>query len=311
MPMKSPLLQLEIGPYRITVFNMGYLALDGGAMFGVVPRTLWSRLTEPDAQNRINLATNCLLIETGAEKIMLDAGCGTKFSEKYREIYGIRQEEGEDPYDTPVDRALASVGLKSGDITQIIFTHLHFDHAGGATRPLADGTVAPTFENAQYVIHQGEWEYGICPHERCKASYLKENLEPVLQSGQLKLLTGERNEIAPGLWQEITGGHTPNHQALILDLPEGGFIFWGDLIPTRHHLKIPYVMGYDEYPLQTMEAKRRLLKRAYEKNWISLFEHDPDMPACRLQATGKPDDYTALPLAAAPIPSERESIQAT
>lgn len=296
----KPLLQFSIGSYRITAFNMGYLALDGGAMFGVVPRTLWSKLTEPDAQNRINLATNCLLIETGDEKIMLDSGCGTKFSEKFKDIYGIQDTAGADPFDTPVDQALASVGLKSGDITKIIFTHLHFDHAGGATRPMPDGSVTPTFENAQYVIHQGEWEYGICPHERCKASYLKENLEPVLHSGKLQLLTGERNEIAPGLWQEVTGGHTPNHQALILDLPEGGFIFWGDLIPTRHHLKIPYVMGYDEYPVQTMAAKRALLKRAYEKNWISLFEHDPEMPACLLEATGKQDDYRAVPFTPEP-----------
>lgn len=291
----QPKLKFHFGAYKISMFNLGFLALDGGAMFGVVPRILWSKLTEPDEQNRIQLATNCLLIEYEQEKIFVEAGMGTKFSEKLQKIYGIQQQCG-GPYETPVDLALASAGLKSGDITQVLFTHLHFDHAGGATRLLPDGSVAPTFENARYVIHKGEWDYGICPHERCKASYLKENLEPILSAGQLQLLEQSETEILPGLKLQVTGGHTPYHQILTLDTPEGGFVYWGDLIPTRHHVRIPYVMGYDEYPIETMDAKRRLLKHAVGRNWLHLFEHDPEVPACYLQPTEQEDVYKAIPV---------------
>ncbi len=293
----KPALRLQMGDYRITLFNLGRFALDGGAMFGVVPRTLWSRLTPPDEQNRIALALNCLLIEFGDEKIFVDAGVGTKFDEKYRKIYAIEQETGPQG-ETPVDLALASVGLGSEDITQVLFTHLHFDHAGGATRQLPDGRVVPTFQNARYVIHRGEWEYGICPHERCKASYLKENLQPVQDAGRLVLLDGDRTDILPGLSLHVTGGHTPYHQLLVLDQPDGGLIYWGDLLPTRHHVRIPYVMGYDEYPVETMARKKEWLARAARNGWVSVFEHDPELPACTLEATGEPDVYEIRPLSA-------------
>lgn len=296
----KPSLQLRIDEYQVTVFDLGRFALDGGAMFGVVPKTLWSRMVAPDEQNRIPLALNCLLIEAGEEKIFVDSGVGTKFDEKYQAIYGIEQETGP-AGETPVDLALASVGLSSGDITQALFTHLHFDHAGGATRQLADGSIVPTFENARYVIHQGEWEYGICPHERCKASYLKENLAPVEASGRLHLIQGDRFEVLPGLTLHVTGGHTPYHQLLVLDRPGGGLIYWGDLLPTRHHLRVPFVMGYDEYPVETMAQKKHWLKTVAEKGWVSVFEHDPDMPACTLEATDRADVYEPRPLIGEPL----------
>ena len=291
----KPLAQLDFAQAKVTVFNLGSFALDGGAMFGVVPRTMWEKLVTPDEQHRIPLALNCLLIETGKQKIFVDCGVGTKFDEKYQRIYGITQEIGP-AGESPVELALASVNLTPADITHAVFTHLHFDHAGGATVTKPDGTVRPTFANARYVIHRGEWEYGICPHERCKASYLKENLRPLEAAGQLDLLEGAVNTIAPGIQLHVTGGHTPFHQLLTLEQPDGGLIYWGDLLPTRHHVRIPFVMGYDEYPVETMAQKRAWLEKSVAAGWVQVFEHDPELPVCRLEATEKPDVYTPVPL---------------
>jgi len=294
--MRLPI-RFQCGEYAITILDLGMLQLDGGAMFGVVPKALWSRMVEPDAANRIPLGLNCLLIEYRDEKMILDTGVGAKFPEKYLAMYGINAEaaaghEGHGAR-TALDIALSSLGLTTGDITKLLLTHLHFDHAGGATKRLESGELVPVFENARSYVHEGEWERAMAPHPRSKASYLQENFLPLAQN--IAFLKGVENEITPGLSFRVTGGHTVYHQVLILDIPEGGFIYWADLIPTRHHLRIPYVMGYDEYPLETMDAKKALLDEAFRKNWLHLFEHDPDYPICRLEAADKPGEYRFTP----------------
>lgn len=304
--MIKPLLTLNWQPYRVTVFNLGFFALDGGAMFGVVPKTIWNRLMPADEKNRVQLATNCLLVEyddpenpENSQKIMVDAGVGVKFSDKYQDIYKV-EEASNRLGETPVDLALKSVNLTARDITQVIFTHLHFDHAGGGTRWNENGIAEPAFPNATYVIQKGEWDYATCPHERCKASYLKENLEPILTaSNQLKLLEGNTTAILPGLSATVSGGHTPYHQVIKLNTNHGNLIHWGDLIPTRHHVRIPFVMGYDEYPIETMAQKRIHLQATAQESYLHVFEHDTEVPVATLSlnsSSGKPHDYCVTPV---------------
>ncbi len=294
--------QINLGSYCITLLETGRFALDGGAMYGVVPRALWEKLTPPDAEHRVSLALNCLLIENGQEKILFETGIGNKFSEKYRNLYGI--EPLPDNSDKlGIEYALNQAGISPDEITRVYFSHLHFDHAGGATYRNRDNEIIPTFQNAQYFVHEGEWVSAECPHERCKASYLKENFTPLKEAGRLTLLRDDSTEILPGLTLHVTGGHTPYHQVLILDVSEknhspGGFIFWADLIPTRHHIKIPYVMGFDEYPIQTMEAKKALLKEAAAKKWLCIFEHEIEHPICFIQPSDKADSYRLEPFEA-------------
>lgn len=265
----------QIGEYRITVLPVGRLALDGGAMFGVVPKVLWEKLLPPDELNRIPLALNCLLVEYKDEVCLLDTGVGTKFSQKHQDMYGIQQA-------SPISLYLEPLGLTTDDITKLMLTHLHFDHAGGATLYNEGGEAVPAFEKAEYIIHKGEWHDALNPTPKSKASYLKENFMPLYDSGRLTLVDGPSTEILPDLSLRVTGGHTEFHQALVLDTSDGGFVYWGDLIPTHHHLKIPYVMAYDLYPVDTMNTKESLLQEAHEKNWLNVFEHDLDVMACQL-----------------------------
>ncbi len=271
----SPYPSFILGDYKITILNVGQLALDGGAMFGVVPKVLWEKLLPVDEKNRIPLGLNCLLIEYQDQKCLLDTGVGTKFSSKHQEMYGIQQS-------APIEAYLEPLGLKPKDMTHLMLTHLHFDHAGGTTTFNEDGEVIPTFESAQTFIHTGEWHDAHHPSPKSKASYLKENFQPLKDTGKLTLLEGPSNEIFPGLTLRVTGGHTESHQILTLETTQGGLIYWGDIIPTHHHLKIPYVMGYDLYPVETMQIKEALLKEAFEKGWLNVFEHDIEVPACQL-----------------------------
>lgn len=280
-----PYPRFVIGDYRVTVMPVGQLALDGGAMFGVVPKVLWEKLTPPDERNRIALSLNCLLVEYGDEKCLLDTGVGTKFSPKYQDMYGITEAP-------PIEAFLKPMGLATQDITKVMFTHLHFDHAGGATRFNDSGEAVPTFENAEFIVHQGEWQDANHPTPKSKASYLPENIIPLSDSGRLILTEGPETEILPGLFLKTTGGHTASHQILVLDRPEGGFVYWGDLIPTHHHLKIPYVMAYDLYPVDSMARKEALLEEAFEKGWLNVFEHDLDVLASRLDYNDLKHYYT-------------------
>ncbi len=283
-----PYPSVTLGDYTVTVLPVGRFALDGGAMFGVVPKVLWEKLLPPDARNRIPLALNCLLIEYQDEKCLLDTGMGTKFSPKYQEMYGIVES-------APIHHYLQPLGLQPRDITKVLFTHLHFDHAGGATTFNSEGKALPTFERADFIVHEGEWCDAVNPSPKSKASYLPENILPLKESGRLVLVDGSETEILPGLRLRRSGGHTEHHQTLILDTSSGGLIYWGDLIPTHHHLKIPYVMAYDLYPVETMARKESLLKEAFEKQWLNVFEHDLAMPLAHLSYNEAQRSYSILP----------------
>jgi glyoxylase-like metal-dependent hydrolase (beta-lactamase superfamily II) len=284
----------QLGPYTVMLINLGNFALDGGAMFGVVPKVLWEKLIPADERNRILMATNCLLIEgpdaQGHPQVcFLDAGMGTKWSEKHRDMYGL-QFEPDCHRVHDIETSLAAIGLAVEDVTQHWLTHLHFDHAGGATRrsqkPGATcynsvGDVVPTLPNATYWVHEGDWADAHNPNPKVRASYLPENFDPLEASGRLKLMTGGVTELLPGVSLRVTGGHIDYHQILVIefsDPAQGGLIYWGDLIPTHHHLRLPYVPAYDLYPVDVMAAKERLLKEAYEKQWLNVFEHDTQRP---------------------------------
>ncbi|MEW6684625.1 MAG: MBL fold metallo-hydrolase [Candidatus Edwardsbacteria bacterium] len=251
---------------EIFLLSDGKFALDGGAMFGVVPKVIWERLSTPDEKNRIELGLNCLLIETKGKKILIDTGIGDKFSKKIAEIYGI------DKKDTLIS-SLKKIGVSPNNIDIVINTHLHFDHCGGNTIRTEDGKIVPTFPKAKYFIQKKEWEDAISPNERTKASYLAENFLPLLEFKQLELIEGDI-EIVPGIKTLVTGGHTEGHQSILIQDGEKTAIYFGDLIPTTSHLKIPFVMGYDLYPLVTMGKKKELLKKAKEEEWLLIFEHD-------------------------------------
>ena len=249
--------------------------LDGGAMFGVVPRALWSRVCPPDAENRIRLNMNCLFVEANNERILIETGIGDKWSPKQAAMYGIERQGS-------LSESLMSVaGSGAEDITIVVNTHLHFDHAGGNTKLDEAGRPVPAFPNARYFVSRAEYEHAESPHERDRASYLPENWRPLIESGQLELKP-EDYEVVPGLSMETVTGHSRTMQTLRLE--RGGQTLYGfaDLVPTRAHVPLAWIMGYDLYPVETLEAKRRLLPQAAREGWLCLFYHDPDAPLCRV-----------------------------
>jgi len=266
---------LTLGDARLTMLNGGNFRLDGGAMHGVVPKTLWSKLVSCDAQNRCEYATRCLLVEVGDRRILVETGNGDKFSPKLKDIYGI-------DHDRSIGDALREVGLEPEAIDMVVMTHMHFDHSGGTTRKTASGALEPVFKRAKHVVQRLEWEDATHPHERNRASYLGENIGPLGDAGLLQLVDGE-TEIAPGVRVLPTPGHTRGHQSVLIG-PEGGprALFLGDVVPTAVHTRLPWVMAYDLDPARTLETKRALFRRALEENWLLLWGHDRDHMAGRL-----------------------------
>ena len=262
---------MKIGDVDVYVVSDGTFRLDGGAMFGVVPKVLWEKLEPPDERNRILMGLNCLLIVRGQERILIDTGMGDKYDEKFAYLYDIRQEK------TLLDR-LAELGFQPEDITHVIMTHMHFDHIGWNTRQDEKGEFVPTFPNATYFAQRGEYEVAHHPDPRSRASYLKWNWEPLEKNQQLQLLDGTCEPL-PGIESIVTGGHTRDHMIVKLKTSERTVAFMADLIPTPSHLKTAYVMGYDLYPLQTMEIKPKVLEQAYAENWLLVFEHSARVPA--------------------------------
>jgi len=257
---------MRLGGFDISLLSDGTFWLDGGAMFGVVPKAIWDKLNPADEENRIELGLNCLLIQTYDKNILLDTGLGDKFDEKFKERFKVNKAK-------ELNISLKEVGLTPEDIDMVINTHLHFDHAGGNTR-LEMGNPTPSFPRAKYVIQRGEWEDAINPNERTRASYLKDNLIPIQETGLLELIDGD-TELLPGVRTIVTGGHTPNHQIVLLESEGKKALYLGDLVPTTSHIKTPYVMGYDLYPLDTMREKKEVLSRALDEHWLLIFEHDP------------------------------------
>ena len=269
---------MKMGDYRVEIIPDCEFKLDGGAMFGVVPRVLWERVCPPDELNRVTLTCNSLFIDTGKEKILIETGMGEKWSAKEMSIYGISREK-------PFAQTLFEItGCKPEDITTVINTHLHFDHAGGNTvsEPGAIATgFFPQFKNARYLVSRSEFNAAENPHERDRASYLAENWQPLIDSQQLQLMP-DKYEPVEGLTVEQVCGHSETMQTI--KLTRGGETLFGffDMIPTRHHLPLPWIMSYDLYPTETLEFKKRILPQALEENWICHFYHDVAMPLCRL-----------------------------
>jgi glyoxylase-like metal-dependent hydrolase (beta-lactamase superfamily II) len=266
---------MQFGDYRVEIVPDTEFRLDGGAMFGVVPRNLWSRQCPPDEQNRIRMNMNCLFVETRSERILIETGIGEKWSSKYSAMFGINRER------SFADSLRAKTGVGPEAITIVINTHLHFDHAGGNTILGEDGKPVPAFPNARYFFSKAEYEHAEQPSERDRASYLPENWRPAYESGQVELKAANY-EVVPGLSMETHPGHNRSMQCWRLD-QRGQTIFgFADLVPMRAHVQLPWIMGYDLFPLETLEVKKRLLPQAAREGWFCLFYHDPDEPLGQL-----------------------------
>ncbi|MFL6213998.1 MAG: MBL fold metallo-hydrolase [Blastocatellia bacterium] len=256
------------------IVSDGTFALDGGAMFGVVPRVVWEQKLSADAQHRVRLGLNCLLIRAEGENILVDTGIGAKWDDRSRSRYGIAHE-------TTLLDELARHQLAAEDITLVINTHLHFDHAGTNTVE-RDGRVVPTFPRARYIAQRGEFEHALEPHERDRASYLQADFAPVFAVGQLELIDGDA-EIAPGVSVIKVAGHNRDLQCVKIE-SEGKTAFaFADLVPTTAHLPAAWVMGYDLYPTESVEQKNRFVPQAAREGWLCHFYHDPQTPLAYLR----------------------------
>ncbi|HET6702279.1 MAG TPA: MBL fold metallo-hydrolase [Gemmatimonadaceae bacterium] len=272
MTVPQPVVQTTtVGAWTVHALQAGGQALDGGAMFGVVPKPLWERRIPADARNRIPLGMRCLLVEHDIGLVLIDNGAGNKENEKFIDIYGIENEGAEGR--TLLEDGLRSLGFRPEDVVLMIDTHLHFDHAGGNTYRDAAGRIVPTFPRARYIVQRGEYEWATRTNERTAASYFPHNFEPVREAGLLDLVDGDR-EVAPGIRVVRTPGHTPHHQSVLLESRGEAAFYLGDLVPTAAHLPLPWIMGYDVEPLVTLETKRKYLERAAAEQWLVVFEHD-------------------------------------
>ena len=281
----EPLVQSrQLGAWRIHAIQAGGQKLDGGAMFGVVPKPLWERRVAADERNRIQLGMRCLLIEHAIGPVLIDTGAGNKETDKFYDIYGIENRGQTGP--TRLEDGLRELGFGVEDIVLVINSHLHFDHAGGNTTRDTDGTVRATFPNARYVVQAGEYAYATHTNERTAASYFPPNFEPLREAGVFDLVEGER-EIVAGIRAIPTPGHTPHHQGLLIESDGARAFYLADLVPTTSHLPLPWIMGYDVEPLVTLETKRRILKRAVDEDWLMVFEHDATTAWSRIQHDGK------------------------
>jgi len=281
MPAPTPLHQSRLlGRTRIHALQAGGQRLDGGAMFGVVPKPLWERRIAADERNRILLGMRCLLVEHAEGLVLIDTGVGNKEDAKFLEIYGV---DADAPgHRSMLDAAIAAAGFTAADIRFVINSHLHFDHAGGNTMVGAGGLIEPAFPNARYFVHGGELAYATHTNERTSASYFPRNWEPLRDSGQLEIVDGSA-ELLPGIRMRHTPGHTPHHQSIVIDGAGETAVFLGDLCPTAAHLPLPWIMGYDVEPLRTLESKRSLWVDAEAHGWLVIFEHDATTPWGRIR----------------------------
>ena len=268
-----------INNYEIIPIETGRFALDGGAMFGVVPKNLWERTNPADDQNRIELALRCLLLKGKDKNILIDTGIGEKLHKKLKNIYKI------DHSQTTLEKALSKNGLKNEDITDVIISHLHFDHTGGTTKKVND-EIELTFPNATHHVQLEQWEWANSPAEKDRASFITENFLLVQEKGKLNILNGP-GKISDGIEVLVLYGHTPGMQMIKISDDENTLLYCADLIPTATHIPVPWVMAYDNNPLITIEEKKRILPKAVEKNWILFFEHDPFRAAGTVQLTDK------------------------
>ena len=270
---------MRIGNYEVHPVETGRFALDGGAMFGVVPKPLWEKTNPPDEKNRISLAARALLLQGGGRTVLVDAGNGGKFNEKLRSIYRIENGASD------IVTSLARLGVTPEGVTDVILTHLHFDHAGGATTVL-NGEAVPAFPRARYYIQAEHWRAAQVPTERDRASFFPDDFLPLRGGGVLEFTEGE-GEVLPGITVRLVHGHTAALQCPVIIDGTTTLFYCADLVPTSSHVPLPWIMAYDLRPLVTLEEKRRLLSQAADEGWIMFFEHDPVLAAARLRRTEK------------------------
>ena len=266
-----------LGDYELIVCTDGTYYLDGGAMFGVVPKPLWEKRAPADAQNRIVLGTNTVIVRTGKQTVLIETGIGNKLSDKMVQIYENKR---------LLPQSLAAAGIRPEEVDIVINSHLHFDHCGWNTTLTPQGKIVPTFPNARYFAQKGEVDHGHRQLERDKVSYISENYDPLVESGQMKLLEGDA-EICEGIRVELYPGHTAQLQAIHIESAGQHACYISDLIPTSAHLDITWVMGYDLFPLTCIEQRKRFYQRAIPENWLVLFTHDHATPMGRIVLNDK------------------------
>lgn len=270
---------MRVGKYSVHIIESGYFKLDGGAMFGVIPKPLWEQTNPADEENRIKLATRNLLLVSESKKILVDTGMGNKWNDKNKEIYAIDQKS------FSLEQSLLKLNLTPGDITDVILTHLHFDHCGGST--ISDNNkLVPAFPNATYYVQKQNYQWAVNPSERDRGSYIKDNFIPLYEAGVLLLIEGEK-KFDDEIDLIIVNGHTFGQQLLKISDSSNTFLYCCDLFPTTSHLPLPYVMGYDLQPLVTIEEKKKILKSALDENWKLFFEHDPETAYTTVTSTDK------------------------
>jgi glyoxylase-like metal-dependent hydrolase (beta-lactamase superfamily II) len=273
---KGPAVQrITLGDIEITHIGDGTYYLDGGAFFGVVPKVLWQRRLPADERNRISGAMNSLLVRTGEHTVLVETGMGNKLPEKMKQIYGPQEK---------LLQSLAGVGVRPEEIDIVINTHLHFDHCGWNTVH-RNGQVEPTFPNARYYVQKGEWEHASRQLERDRVSYISNNYDPLVRSGQMQLLEGDQ-EIVPGISVKVYPGHTRHMQAVMIRGGGQTMCYISDLIPTTAHLDLTWVMAFDLFPLDTIESRKKFYAQAIPGKWLVAFTHDPAIPWAYLEMEG-------------------------
>ena len=268
---------------KIHPIDTGLFKLDGGAMFGVVPKSMWQKLNPPDANNMCTWAMRCLLIEDGNRLVLIDNGIGEKQDEKFRGHFYLHGDDS-------LEKSLQKLGFTSADVTDVFLTHLHFDHCGGSVVRRPDGALQTAFANATYWSNEAHWQWAVQPNAREKASFLAENIRPIQESGQLQFIDPSRGvpDALPQLSDILfADGHTEKMMVPLLQYKGRTLAYMADLLPSAAHIPLPYVMSYDVRPLITLGEKEAVLRRAAEENWVLLLEHDPSHEACTVQLTDK------------------------
>ena len=269
----------NIGKWKVFALETGLFSLDGGAMMGTVPKVLWEKTNPSDSLNRIDLSLRCMLVDDGENVVLIESGIGDKNPEKFTKMFNIRELRS-------IEKALNDIGYYHKNITHIVLTHLHFDHAGGAMIFNENGKLVPAFPNAKYYISESNWEAGMNPSERDRASYIKDNYVGLLDAGVLNIIP-ENTEILPGLNTYVVNGHTYGQQLVKVSDKNKCIVFCSDLIPLKSHLKLPWIMGYDLNASLTLQEKKEFLDKASEGNWWLFFYHDPSTVAVRIKKSNK------------------------
>lgn len=265
---------------KLFAVNAGYFKLDGGAMFGVVPKSIWTKLNPSDENNMCNWAMRCMLIEDEGRLILIDNGMGYKQDEKFFGYYFLNG-------DDTLEKSLAKYGFGKDDITDVFLTHLHFDHCGGSIKKEGNN-LSPAFTNATYWSNEKHWEWATTPNDREKASFLKENILPIKESGQLKFIeTKDGIEFIKNIKIRFVSGHTESMMLPQISYKDKTVVYMADLMPSVAHIPVPYIMAYDTRPLETLKEKKQLIAEAQQKDYILFFEHDPKIECCNLQLTDR------------------------